>query len=57
MQKIYQINQSVRMQCFVEFEKRRKLTACVHNLNLNYLPDFLQELKFIVLFLIQSELH
>jgi hypothetical protein len=35
MQKISQIDQSVRMLWFVEFEKRRKLVACVHNLNLN----------------------
>jgi hypothetical protein len=35
MQKISQIDQSVRMLWFVELEKRRKLAVCVHNLNLN----------------------
>jgi hypothetical protein len=35
MQKISQLDQSVQLLWFVEFRKRRKLAACVHNLNLN----------------------
>jgi hypothetical protein len=35
MQKISQIDQSVRMLWFVELEKRRKLVAFVHTPNLN----------------------
>jgi hypothetical protein len=33
MQKFSQIDQSVRTLWLVEFEKHRKLVACVHNLN------------------------
>jgi hypothetical protein len=38
MQKSYsQIDQSARMLLFVEFEKRRELAACVHNLRFIFL--------------------
>jgi hypothetical protein len=34
MKKISQIDESSRMLWFVEYENRRKLAACVYNLNL-----------------------
>jgi hypothetical protein len=36
MQKISQIDQSVRWMWFIEFEKRRKLAACVNVKNINH---------------------